>query len=280
MKRDLHEEVTNRIIEAIEAGTEGWSKCWQSTMPKNGITGRPYNGINVLLLWLAADKAGFQSSDWMTFKQARQAGGMVRKGEKGTTVVFYKSLSVTEKDDSGEEIRKEIPLLRSFTVFNREQIDGLPEAGQGAPVDRMAAADAIIDGSGAVIKHGEPAYHPVADFITLPHIEAFRSADHFYATALHELAHWTGHQKRLNRDLSGRFGNEAYAAEELIAELSSAFLCAQIGIQGELQHKGYIQSWLKVLKNDKRAIFTAASHASKAAEYLAACAANEAREAA
>jgi len=279
MKRDIYQEVTNQIVQAIENGPEAWARCWKSTMPQNGITGRVYNGINVLLLWLAADRGGFGSSDWMTYRQAAAAGGQVKKGERGTTVVFYKKRTITEKDESGEDVKKDVPVLKAFTVFNREQVEGLPEV-EAVEVDRKQEAEAFVTGSGAVFIHGEPAYIPSRDVIAMPGIYNFETAENFYATTFHELTHWTGSKKRLNRDLSGRFGCEAYAAEELIAEIGSAFLCAKVGIQGELRHAGYVQNWLKVLKNDKRAVFTAASHASKAAEYLANLASEEIREAA
>jgi len=279
MKRDIYQEVTDQIVEALEAGADAWSKCWKSTMPQNGITGRQYNGINVLLLWMAANRGGFGSSDWMTYRQAAAAGGQVKKGERGTTVVFYKKRTITEKDESGEDVKKDVPVLKAFTVFNREQIEGLPEA-EAVEVDRVENGEAIIAGSGAVFLHGEPAYIPSKDVITMPKAAAFDSPQHYYATAFHELTHWTGCKKRMDRNLSGRFGDSSYAAEELIAEIGSAFLCARVGIQGELRHAGYVQNWLKVLKNDKRAVFAAASHASKAAEYLAALASEEIREAA
>jgi len=279
MKRDIYQDVTNQIVQAIENGPEAWARCWKATMPQNGITGRVYNGINVLLLWLAADRGGFGSSDWMTYRQAAAAGGQVKKGERGTTVVFYKKRTITEKDESGEDVKKDVPMLKAFTVFNREQVEGLPEV-EAVEVARVEDAEGIMAGSGAVFVGGEPAYVPSKDVIRMPAVYDFQTVEHYYATAFHELTHWTGSKKRLNRDLSGRFGCEAYAAEELIAEIGSAFLCAKVGIQGELRHAGYVQNWLKVLKADKRAVFTAASHASKAAEYLADLASEEIREAA
>jgi len=279
MKRDIYQDVTNQIVQAIENGPEAWARCWKSTMPANGITGRAYNGINVLLLWLAVDRGGYASSDWMTYRQAAGAGGQVKKGEKGTTVVFYKKRTITEKDESGEEVKKDVPVLKAFTVFNREQVEGLPEV-EAVEVDRIEEAEAIVKGSGAMFTHGEPAYIPAKEMISMPETGAFETVENFYATTFHELTHWTGSKKRLGRDLSGRFGDASYAAEELIAEIGSAFLCAKAGIQGELRHAGYVQSWLKVLKNDKRAIFNAASHASKAAEYLADLVSEEIREAA
>ena len=267
-KPDLYQTVTDTIIAALEKGPKAFRRCWKSTMPVNASTGRSYSGINVLLLWLAADKAGYTSSEWLTYKQAEAVGAQVRKGEKGTHIVFFKPLKVKKTDDKGKEVERTVPLLRGFVVFNREQIDGLPES---EAVEGIEDLDAFVRQTGAIVKHGEPAYSPGKDVVYLPTIDAFDTVQHYYATAFHELSHWTGHKSRLDRDLKGRFGDESYAAEELIAELSAAFLCAHAHIEGDLRHAGYIKSWLRVLRNDKRAIFTAAKHATAASEYLLDC---------
>jgi antirestriction protein ArdC len=211
----------------------------------------------------------------LTYNQAKDSGGTVRKGEKGTTVVFFKPLTIREKSEiQGDDKEKTIPLLRSFTVFNTQQIDGLPEkftqeiAPQISDFEDNQAAEYLL--SQAEIQYGmsRACFIPSLDKIQLPNKTEFRSIPDFYATALHELTHWTGHKTRLARDFSGRFGDASYAFEELIAELGAAFLCASCGVDGQLQHSSYIASWLKVLKSDKKAIFTAAAAARKAAEFL------------
>jgi len=273
-KTDLYQTVTNSIIEQIEGGTLPWLKPWKSTtgvkggamFPCNHITGRPYSGVNVMILWGRA----FTSNRWMTFKQAQSIGATVRKGEKGTQIVFAKPMTITDKA-TGEE--KQIYMLRAYYVFNLDQIDGVPAAAPAAPVseiERHAAADAFISATGALIRHqGNEAYYtPSLDHIVLPEARAFETSAHYYATSLHELIHWTGAKHRLDRTFGKRFGDGDYAAEELVAEIGAAFTCAHLGIEGKLRHADYVASWLKVLKADKKAIFTAASAASKAADFL------------
>jgi len=279
-KRDIYQDVTDRIIEQLEAGTAPWVRSWQSTsinqMPHNAKTGRPYNGVNVLMCWATQMQKGYTSNAWLTFKQAKELGGSVRKGEKGTTVVFWKFLKKTEQQPSGEDKAVTIPMARAYTVFNVEQCDGLKlpkretAEEQLSDHERHEAAEHIIDLSGAevVLNGDKPCYVPAFDRVHMPELGAFNTAEDFYATHLHELTHWTGHRSRCDRDLTGRFGTESYAAEELIAELGAAFLCAELGIECKLQHASYIDSWLRVLKQDKRAIFTAASMATKAATFL------------
>lgn len=283
-KRDIYQEVTDRIVAALEAGTAPWVRPWQAggdDWPRNGGTGRRYNGINVFLLWMTAGAEGYSSPEWFTYKQAQAAGGQVRKGEKGTMVTLWKPIKVTKKDANGKAVKgsdgkvvKEDRLfLKHFVVFNRAQIDGLPEpvAVEEQPEpERHAAAEAFVKATGAAITHGggRACYSPLADSIRLPELRAFDDAGAYYATALHELVHWSGHKTRLDRDLTGRFGDESYAAEELIAEMGAAFLCADLRIEGRTQHPEYIASWIKVLKDDKKALFTAASKARQAAEYM------------
>jgi antirestriction protein ArdC len=271
---DLYQSITAGIVHDLEAGSVPWVRPWKGTglMPVNAFSGNPYHGINIPILWRAAEARGYPTQEWMTFHQALEKKAAVRKGERGTHIVFVKRLQFKREDEDGFGVRT---MLRSFSVFNLAQIDGLPVREPGpvlSEAERHAGAEAFITATGASISHtGDmAAYIPLTDSIVMPPFAAFRGPEHYYATGLHELGHWTGAKHRLDRDLSGRFGTQAYAAEELVAELNAAFLCAQLGIQGELRHAGYIQSWIKLLKDDPRAIFTASSKASQAAEYLTA----------
>lgn len=280
MHTDLYASVTERIVAALEAGTPPWICPWRRTgadaRPANATTARRYRGINVLLLNLRAATSGYDSSRWLTFQQALSVGGRVRRGEHGTQIVFFKMHEVDAGavDDGGAD-RRVVPLLRSFTVFNVAQVDGLPET-MAAPAtepgtwEPLEEADNILALSGADIRHGgsRAFYAPDADLIQLPPRSAFDSAEDYYATALHELTHWSGHSTRCNRPLGRRHGIDAYAMEELVAEMGAAFLTAHCGIPGRLQHASYIASWLAALRNDKRLVFTAAAQAQKAADYL------------
>jgi antirestriction protein ArdC len=276
--RDLYQEVTDRIIAALEQGVAPWVRPWSAGFgfPRNGRTGRPYHGINVFLLWLTAEERGYRSQEWFTFKQAQDAGGHVRAGERGTLVTFWKVLRPREEEaGGGEQSTRGIPLLRHFTVFNRQQIEGLPASPDEAPRhdwERIEEAEAFVRDSGArVIAGGSVAsYSPSADVVRVPTLEDFAQPGSYYATLLHELVHWTGHLSRLERDQSGGFGSPAYAREELVAEMGAAFLCAALSIRGQLQHPEYVGHWLGVLREDKKAIFRAASQARQAAEYLGA----------
>jgi antirestriction protein ArdC len=203
-------------------------------------------------------------------------GGHVRKGERGTKVYFVKQLQIQE-DAEGDTSTRLVPMMREYTVFNVDQCDGLPDSVNiGKPIrvrnpdTRDELADAFLHSTGADIRegHGEACYVPSRDFISMPAFGAFKGADHFYNVVFHELTHWTGHKSRLDRDLKNRFGTRNYAAEELIAELGAAFLCAEFGFDGDLRHAGYIATWIELLKTYKRAFFTACSQASKAADYL------------
>lgn len=272
---DLYRSVTARIVADLDAGIAPWVKPWKDgrtagLLPQNAVTGRPYRGINIPILWDAANRAGYPRQEWLTFKQAFGAGGVVRKGERGTPVVFVKRVLAPGKDD--DETDALVSLLRVFTVFNVEQVDGLaPEPTAAEPVQApILVAEAFVRRIGADIRHGGnvACYVPSQDLIALPEPRQFESAAHYFATALHELTHWTGHQERLNRQLSHRFGSQAYAAEELVAELGAAFLCAELGIEGRLRHTDYIGAWLKLLRDDAKAVFTAASKASQAADFL------------
>jgi len=274
-KTDIYQTVTDSIIAALEANVKPWACPWQCTpgmsgLPCNYATGTAYSGINIMLLWGSASKQGFNDSRWMTYKQAKAEGGQVRKGEHGTTAIFYTML---EKENDGGETDY-IPMLKTFTVFNVEQIDGLPQSDEtvfpAETFEPLPRAEALFRNSGAtIIEKGQNAFFaPSTDEIHLPERRLFSDAANFYATGLHELVHWSGAKSRLNREMKGKFGSEGYAFEELIAELGSAFLMADLEIAGEVQHECYIASWLKALKNDKRYIFKAASAASKAHRYL------------
>jgi antirestriction protein ArdC len=275
MQRDLYREVTDRIIASLEAGVAPWIRPWTGeadSLPVNAASHRAYRGINVVLLTLTGTARGYALNRWLTFRQAVELGGRVRRGEHGTQVVFYK---LHELPGSDEPEPKVVPLLRTFTVFNVCQIDGLPRSLSQPPEDATdwnpcGAAEAMLDRSGAAIQHGgnRAFYHPGTDTVQLPPRTAFPDPAGYYCTALHELIHATAHPSRCARDLSGRFGDAAYAAEELVAEMGSAFLCAHCRLEGRLQHASYIASWLNVLRNDKRAIFTAAAKAQAAADYV------------
>jgi antirestriction protein ArdC len=272
--KDLYAEVTNKIIADLEKGTVPWIKPWKCGLPfggaaYNAASKKVYRGINTLLLF----RPQFNHTGWMTFNQVRAAGGHVRKGEKGSMIVFFKIYKTTEKDKvTGENKDKSVPLLRSFTVFNLDQIDGLPEKylpkqDERTDVERHAEADKVM--AKAKIEHGgdRACYIPDLDLIKLPEPKAFANTESYYATSLHEMGHWTGHKSRLARTF-GVHGTPNYAKEELVAEMSAAFMCATLGIQGQLQHADYIASWLSVLKSDKKAIVQAAGLAQKAADLV------------
>jgi len=280
MKRDLYAEVSARIVAELERGAAPWIKPWSATpganSPRNAATNRPYSGCNVVLLWMA-QSAGYRAPRFLTFKQALELGGNVRKGERGTKVFFVKQLQVRDKGADDESTTRLVPMLREYTVFNLDQCENLPESIKtGRPIrvrnpdTRDELADDFLQSTGADIRegHGEACYIPSQDFISMPAFAGFKGADHFYNVVLHELTHWSGHKSRLDRDLKNRFGSRNYAAEELVAELGAAFLCAEFGFDGDVRNAGYIASWIELLKGDKRAFFTACSQASRAADHL------------
>jgi antirestriction protein ArdC len=285
-RQDVYTRVTNKIIADLEQGVRTWMKPWNAEHAAGRITrplrhnGQPYNGINILMLWSAAVSSGYSAPIWMTFRQARELGGHVRKGEKGELVVYANTITRTEIDeDTGDESEHTIPFLKGYTVFNVEQIDGLPAQYTRLaepvldPVERIAHAERFFAGTQASIRHGgDRAYYALSsDTIQMPPFEAFRDAESYYATLAHETTHWTRHPSRLERDFGRkRWGDEGYAREELVAELGAAFLSADLGITPEVRedHSAYIASWLQVLKGDKRAIFQAAAHAQRAVDFL------------
>ena len=286
MKADVYESVTAKIVAELEKGERPWFKPWNAEHAAGRITrplrsnGIPYRGINVVMLWGSAVEQGFSAPLWLTYKQAQELGGQVRKGEKGSLVVYANTISRTETDEAtGEEHERDIPFMKGYTVFNAEQVDGLPahfyavQAPALDPVARNARAESFFAATGAEIRHGgnQAFYTAGADRVQMPAFETFRDAESYYATLAHELTHWTKHPRRLDRDFGRKsWGDEGYAMEELVAELGAAFLSADLELTPEPRpdHAAYIASWLKVLKSDKRAIFSAAAHAQRAADYL------------
>ena len=276
---DIHEQVTNQILAAMEQAQGTGRRLWDSqpSLPVNLATGKPYSGINVIILWGAAMEKGYTSPYWLTFKQAQALGGQVRKGERSELCIYYRPWESQETNsETGETETKTGAVLKSFRVFNLDQIDGIttPAATPREAFQAIEEADRILRASPArIIETGDRAfYQPATDTIHLPARADFINAEAFYSTALHEMTHSTGHKSRLDRDFSGRFGTEAYGFEELIAELGSAFLNADIGIIGTTMqdHAHYLASWIKILKGDKKAIFTAAAQASKAHAFITA----------
>lgn len=283
---DVYARVTDKIIADLEQGVRPWFKPWNAEHAAGRITkplrgnGQPYQGINVLMLWAAAVEAGYAAPIWMTYKQAQELGAQVRKGSKGSLVVYASTLHKTETDEgTGEEVERDIPFMKGYTVFNVEQIDGLPDHFYATaapvldPVQRIETAETFFQGLGADIRHGgNCAFYAIGpDYVQIPPFETFKDPESYYATLAHELTHWTRHETRLNRDFGRKqWGDAGYAREELVAELGSAFLAADLGLYLEPRedHAAYLESWLSVLKEDKRAIFQAAAHAQRAADYL------------
>lgn len=284
MTRDIYQEITNKIIADLEAGQLTWRKPWNAAHMDGRVTrplrhtGEPYNGINVVMLWAQATTCGYTAPTWMTYRQAKDHGAQVRKGERGTTVVYANTLIKTEEGNGGETREKVIPFLKTYSVFNVAQIEGLPEgmyeppAPVLNPMQRIDHAETFFAATGADIRtSGTRAFYSGADYIQMPPFQTFTTPQAYYATLAHETTHWTKHKTRLNRDFGRtRKGDAGYAKEELVAELGAAFLCADLGLRPESSkdHAAYIQTWLKVLKDDKRAIFTTAAHATRAAQYL------------
>lgn len=278
---DVYQRVTNQIVAQLEAGVQPWHQPWAAggtaSRPQrhNGV---PYRGINTVLLWASSCEQGFSSPFWMTYKQSQELSAQVRKGERSTQVVYAGAIEKTGEDGNGDETQERIPFLKAYNVFNAEQIDGLPESYYAKPVvpdpkERIAHVDAFIAATGANIRvGGTRAFYDIAnDYIGMPDFALFESAESHAIVTCHELAHWTRHPTRLDRDLGRkRWGDEGYAREELVALLSQAFLAADLSLENEPRedHAAYAESWIRVLKNDKRAIFQAAAHAERAVAYL------------
>jgi antirestriction protein ArdC len=287
MKTDVYTRITDKIIADLEKGVRPWHQPWNAEHAAGRITrplrhnGIPYAGMNVIMLWAEAMEKGYAAPIWMTFRQAKELGGHVRKGERGTLVVYASTIQRTETDEAtGQETERDIPFMKGYTVFNVEQIEGLPAhyTARAQPptlnaAQRIEHAEGFLEATGAAIGHGgnRAYYAPGPDRIQMPPFEFFKDPESYYETRLHETVHWTRHPSRLAREFGRkRFGDEGYAMEELVAEIGSAFLSADLGLTPEVRedHAAYIGHWLKVLKEDKRAIFTAASHAQKAADFL------------
>lgn len=278
--RVLYETITNDILVELKKGVAPWVKPWEDgggipLMPYNGASGHHYRGVNVLLLWRASHRKGYRHPAWLGYHQAHGLGGYVKKGEKATAIVYASTFIPRDERDKPEEEQRRVLFLKGREVFNIEQTANLPESLARLPEPKplgeaMETVEVFLRAVGANVLHGgsRAAYSPHFDRIILPEPATFRSAPDYYATSLHEHAHWTGHPSRLDRDLSGRFGTEAYAAEELVAELGAAYLSATLSIPGKLQHAEYIGSWISLLQHDPRALFTAAARATDAANFL------------
>ena len=270
-RRDLFQEVTDGIVAALEKGVPPWSRPWDpgSGLPSNAISKRPYRGINVPLLWVASMDKGYSTDRWMTFKQAQEAGGHVESGEKGTRVILWKPVPIKGEVSENVEKSKTVPIIRSFILFNEAQVEGLPPKKEKPLIwETDDLAEQYLSLAEVQYGGGRAFYAPSPDLIQLPPRNAFEESGGFWSTALHELIHWTGHSDRLDRKSDGGHGSSGYAVEELVAEMGCAFLTAEIGIHGNFQHPEYLGHWLKVLKDDNRAIFRAASKAQAAFDFL------------
>lgn len=279
---DVYARVTDQIVAHLEAGVRPWQRPWttgETAVRPLRANGTPYRGVNVLALWLAAAGAGYPSPFWFTFRQADELGGHVRKGERGTLVVYANSVTKAEPTEDDADAERKLFLLKDYAVFNACQIEGLPAWLSGplpdrfSPADRVGHADAFFGSTGIDLRHGggRAFYAPAADYVRLPPLEAFRDAESYYATLAHEATHWTGHESRLARDLGGKLGkDESYAREELVAEIGAAFLCAdlRLSLEPREDHAAYLGAWLGILKDDKRAVFRAAAHAQRAVDFL------------
>ncbi|MBZ9799422.1 ArdC family protein [Mesorhizobium sp. ES1-4] len=284
-RSNLYDEITGKIIAELEAGRFPWVQPWGTSaakaplsLPKNASTQRSYTGINVLILWGAVVERGFSTQAWVTYRQALGLGGNVRKGERGSTVVYADRFVPTDEKkrarEAGEDVQA-IPFLKRFTVFNVEQCEGLPaEVATSAPPPAAGLiepqVEKLIKATGISFRLGgdKAFYVPAQDYVQVPPPQAYFETINWHRTALHELGHATGHRSRLARDLSGSFGSKKYAFEELVAEINAAFCCAALGIVPTVRHADYIGSWLEVLREDNRAIVRAASRASKAADWI------------
>jgi antirestriction protein ArdC len=283
---DVYRTVTDKIVQAIETGVGPCIMPWhglggQIARPVNALTKAAYRGVNVVALWAQAAMLGYHCGTWASYRQWQQAGAQVRKGERGTTIVFFKEIARENFGEPDGDVDRPRLIARASRVFNAAQVDGWSPPAIASPsrVEVIESADAFVRAAKADIRHGEvtACYRPAGDYIELPALARFRGTptssptESYYAVLLHELTHWTGAKHRLDRELNHRFGDSAYAMEELIAELGAAFLCADLSVTHEPRpdHAAYINSWLRVLKNDRKAIFVAASRASQAAEYLA-----------
>lgn len=276
---DVYKQVTDTIVRAIENDPGDVTLPWHRSgggIPKNATNDTFYNGINIVYLWCVAQERNYSTANWATYKQWKEIGAHVRKGEKSSLIVFYKQV-IKENQETGED--DHYRFLRHYYVFNADQVDGYtPAELKGDPIDRIEKADQYTKKTGAIIHHGghTACYRPATDAIHIPDERRFFATEHstrteaYYSVVFHELTHWTGAIHRLDRDLKNRFGTEAYAMEELVAELGAAYQCARLGITPEprLDHAQYIKNWMQVLKDDPKAIFSAAAKAQEAVNFL------------
>lgn len=284
-REDFYQTITQKIVDQLSQGVRPWQCPWNAKSafgsPSRPLrsNGQRYSGINVLVLWIESQIRGFTIPVWLTFRQAKELGGFVKKGEKSTTVVYANSFTKSEIDaETGEELKRNIPFLKTYSVFNVDQVEGLPEhfyAREQSPrnlEDRLDHAEEFFKATKIETRYGgnRAYYSPSGDYIQLPPYDSFVSRSSFYATRAHESIHATGGEKRLNREFGKRFGDNKYAFEELIAELGAAFLCADLSIAPEVmpEHGQYLHAWLSILKEDSKALFTAASQASRAVDFL------------
>lgn len=278
--RDIHAEVTARIIAALEAGTPPWRRPWSKegggpSLPRNAVSGHRYRGVNALLLAWHPLALADGDPRWCTYRQAQDKGWQVRKGETGATIIFFKRIEIEDDKADEDDDPRVIPVLKTFVVFHASQMDGIPPWTRPAPVEpdwqAPEAVKAMLTASRVTLLIGgkEASYSIARDRIRLPPERLFRSPESWAATALHELAHATAHPSRLDREISRHYGSPAYAMEELRAELASAFVCAELGLPTELeQHASYIEGWLTALAGDKRKVFRAASAAQGIADWI------------
>lgn len=276
-QRDRFQEITDKMISTMEQGRKPWANPWDTkaaaafSIPFNAVTGKRYTGVNTVILMSNALTHESGDPRWATYKQAESKGWQVKKGSVAENVVFYRQ--VPKRPTDGDENGGTIPIMKTFPVFHASQIEGIPEYNQDVnrkPWANIEAADIIMTASGADLRVGKiAAYYPLGDYIEMPPKETFLTVEGFAATSLHELGHWTSHKNRLDRTLFFHKDNrEEYAKEELRAELTSAFICAELGIPSDLEnHASYLDSWLDALRKDKREIFRAAKDAQKIAEF-------------
>lgn len=290
-RSDIYARVTDEIVRAIEAGAKKYEMPWHrrtgSGLPRNAATGNVYHGVNIVALWAANQLGGYFLPYWATFLQWEKLGARIRRGEKGSVVVFYKREELVPDDDDCDGEKESRLVTHCSSVFNAEQVDGwsCPKPIRQDRTEKVREVDDFIEALGADVRYGSESacYIPALDRIHMPARENFidraagTATDGFYSVLLHEHVHWSGGEKRLKRDLSGRFGSNAYAMEELVAELGAAFLCADLGlsVHPRKDHAAYVASWLNVLRQEKAAIFTAASAATTACRHLGELAANQ-----
>lgn len=290
-RAEVYARITERIAAELEKGVRPWVQPWSGRKAMGPVTrplrhnGQPYTGMNVLILWSEGMAREFASTMWMTLRQANELGARVRKGEEGASVVYASRFTRTDVDPGGSEVERDIPFLKVYTVFNCDQIEGLPDQYYRQPepvndpvvdtVARIEEADRFFANTGAVIRHGgtQAFFMPSSDHVQMPPFDTFRDAASYYAVLGHECVHWAGAPHRLNRDLS-RYHKDLTerAREELVADIGASFLSADLGIVPEMEprpdHASYIYSWLRVLDGDSKAIFQAAAHAQRAVAYL------------